>query len=68
MERISNYRLRQLGRLLKQGHAIVHGKTCTGNHWPGGDHYWIVDVYPEQVTYHVPVIDRPSWGKYQAPE
>lgn len=65
MRRLSTYRLRQIGHMLKAGTAWIEGKTTDGDRWPEGNHYWIITDSINQATYHVKVIDRPSWGRYE---
>ena len=60
----TNYRKRILGRQLKEGNAKIQGKCTGGDRWPDPPHYWIVDDLKHQITYHVLVIDRPSWERY----
>jgi hypothetical protein len=61
---VTNYRLRKLGRQLAAGEAGIHGRASGSQRWPDQPNMWIVRVYTEQVTYHVPVDDRPSWARY----
>lgn len=57
--------IRRLGRLLKQGNAWISGWCSRGDRWPNEPHYyWIVIDPTRQEVYHVPVKDRPSWGRY----
>ncbi len=64
----TNYKIRVLGQMLKNGDARINGKTCDGDRWPQGNHYWIIDDLINQCTYHVRVIDRPSWERYAPKE
>jgi len=60
---LSQYKKRQIGRMLKSGDAWITGKTTDGHRWPEGNHYWIIDTVGQE-TLHVLVDERPSWGKY----
>lgn len=55
---------KKLGRLLRAGNATIQGQCCDGDYWPSGNHYWIVDNMLDQRTYHVRVVDRPTWKRY----
>jgi hypothetical protein len=61
----TEYHKRRLGGLLKRGEACIEGKTSGGQRWPDPPHYWVVTDFTRQEVYHVPVEDRPSWGKYE---
>ena len=67
MEKLSTYKIRQIGHALKTGNAWITGKTTDGQRWPEGNHFWIIDTV-DQETLHVPVGDRPSWGRYERAE
>jgi hypothetical protein len=58
----TQYRINQLGRKLKEGTAWIEGRTCDGDRWPEGRHYYI--CIDGMNTYHVACDTRPSWGKY----
>jgi hypothetical protein len=64
---MTTYRLRKLARKIRNGTAIVRGRASGGDRWPDEPHFWIVDDCETQQTYHVPVADRPSWGRYVDP-
>jgi hypothetical protein len=61
----TQYHKRRLGKLLRAGEAWIEGKTSGGQRWPDPPHYWVVTDFTRQEVYHVPVEDRPSWGKYE---
>lgn len=63
MGKLSKYKMRQIAHSLQIGDAWITGKTTDGQRWPEGNHYWIIDTV-NQETLHVPVNERPSWGKY----
>ena len=63
MEKLSSYKIRQIGHALKTGDAWITGRTTDGHRWPEGNHYWIINTV-HQDTLHVAVDDRPSWKKY----
>ncbi len=60
----TKYHMRRLGKLLKRGDAWIEGKVSGGQRWPDLPHYWVVTDATRQEVYHVPVDERPSWGKY----
>ena len=64
MHKLSSYKIRQIGHLLKTGDAWIIGKTTDGARWPEGNHFWIIQTV-DQDTLHVEVDDRPSWGRYE---
>jgi len=66
MKKLSNYMIRKIGSQLAKKLAQIDGKTCTGNIWPEGDHYWIITSFIDQTTYHVEVERRPTWDRYYA--
>jgi len=60
----TQYHKRRLGKLLRAGEAWIEGKTSGGQRWPDPPHYWVVTDPTRQEVYHVPVEDRPTWGRY----
>jgi len=60
----TNYRIKKLGKQLKNGDARIQGKCTGGDRWPDPPHYWIIDDLQNQITYHVRVNDRPGWARY----
>ena len=60
----TNYRMRILGRQLREKNARIQGKCTGGDRWPDPPHYWVIDDLTNQITYHVLVNDRPSWERY----
>jgi hypothetical protein len=65
---MTSYRLRQLGRLLKNGDAAIVGMTSLGYEWPNEPHAWIIHDYTAETSRsrvsHVDVDTRPSWSRY----
>ena len=64
MQNPSTWRMRELGKSLKHGKALIRGKVSGGNRWPDEPHFWIVDDCATQSTYHVLVSTRPRWSRY----
>lgn len=64
MQTMTNYKAKQIGRKLRNGDARIAGKTCDGDSWPDGDHYWIVEDLEEHETLHIEVDRRPSWSRF----
>jgi hypothetical protein len=65
---LSAWELRQIGSALRAGRAVVEGRVTLGLGWPDDPHAWIVTIYGEWRTVHVPVDQRPTWGRYLRPE
>ena len=45
---------------VNRGDASIVGKISTGTAWPDGDHYYVIEDYYDQRTWHVLCSDWPK--------